>query len=388
VRRAAVTALLLLFLAGCAGGSDDETEARGDRTFAVAEVAVLDDGPILLAGVATRGDWDSEDDGHCDGDGPATRDLAVVEITAAGTVDGVHSLSEDDLDGCAVDVKRAVLDEGALAVDATVRESPGLIPGEGGPESRERTYATRFEPGDDEFEEAGRYEPFGYAEVRLPDGDTVAIDEDPARQQQDADGVYTGTISLMRSREGRLVWSHPVQAVARDADLEEIGWEGGRGWEVFHDPRAGFYGFAHYSRWSGDVEAVLFRHRPNGRPDPSFGERGRVLVAPDVPWSFRTKRAVRLRGGDFVVAGDIGDNGPGRVVIRRFSSEGERRRGFDRAAASAIACRAPVALHAHRDGLLVACSAGKGGTLVARLGANGRLDPGFARGGKLVIGAV
>jgi hypothetical protein len=377
-------------MGGC--GGDHGSSARADRTFAVAEIAVHDDGAIMLAGVATRGHWDSEQDDYCDGDGPATRDLVVLEITAAGALEGVRSLSEDDLDGCAVEVNKATLDAGALVVDATVRESQGLIPGEGGPESREHDYATRFEPGEDEFEDADRdadrAETFGYAEVRLPGGEIVAVAEDPAREQRDADGVYTGTISLMRwNREGRLVWSHPV-AVARDADLEEIAFEDGRGWELFHDPRVGFYGFAHYYRSSGAAEAILFRHQRNGRPDPSFGERGRVLVGADVPWSHRTKRAVRLRGGDFVVAGDIGGDGPGGVVIRRLSSEGQRRRAFDRAAAAAVACRAPVALHVQQNTLLVACSLRNGRTLVARVLADGRLDPRFARGGKLVIGRV
>jgi hypothetical protein len=378
--------LAAIVLAGC--GGEDDSSARADRAFAVADIRVADEGGVLLVGPATRGEWDSEEDDYCDGDGPATRDLAVVEITAAGALEGVHSLSEDDLDGCAVEVNKATLDAGALLIDATVRESPGLIPGEGGPESRERMYATRFDPGDDEFEDADRAETLGYAEVRLPGGDTVAVAEDPARERRDADGVYTGTISLMRwNREGRPVWSHPV-AVARDADVIDIGFEGGRGWEVFHDARVGFYGFAYYYRSSGTAEAILFRHRRNGRPDPSFGERGRVLVGPDVPWSHRTKRAVRLRGGDFVVAGDIGGDGPGRVVIRRLSSEGEPQRAFDRAVSSAVACRAPVALHAQEDALLVACALRNGRTLVARVLPDGQLDPRFARGGKLVIGRV
>lgn len=385
MERARVVALALLLLTACGGES-----ARGDRTFEVAEITVREDGRVLLAGTATRGNWDSEDDDYCDGDGPATRDLAVIEVGTSGGVEGVHSLSEDELDGCAVEVNRAILRDGALVVDATVRESPGLIPGEGGPESREDGYTTRFEPEEDDFDEAEHDEPSGYAEVPLPDGGTVAIAEDPTREQRTAEGLYMPAISLIRwTREGRLVWAHPLRAVSRDAYFDEIAWEGGRGWEVYRDDDGRFYGFAHY--WlisAANAELVLFRHGADGRPDPSFGESGRVVLAPDVPWSHRVKRAVRVAGGDFVVAGDIGGNGPGRVVVRRVSAQGERRRGFDRAAARAIDCRGPVALATQSDGLLVACSGREGELEIMRLRAGGRLDGRFGRGGRLVVRRV
>ena len=350
-------------------------------------MAVRGDGGLLLAGTATRGDWDSEADDHCDGDGPATRGFAVVELSAAGRLEGAHSLSEDELDGCAVAVERATLDENGLVVEGVVRGSPGLIPGDGGPETREEPYTTRFRPDDDEFDDAERQEPSGYAEVELPGGGTISIDEDPARERRTAEGIYTGTISLLRWRaRGPPVWSRPVPAISPEVDTEEVGWAGGRGWRLFFDPRRGIYGFAHYSTWAGDEEVVLFRHRIDGHPDRSFGNGGRVLV--EAPWFFGTKRAVRLPGGDFVVAGDAGEQEPGRVILRRFSGEGEPRPGFNRAARRAVACRPPFGLAAHRGSVFVVCSRDDGALVVLRLGPSGRLDPSFGRGGRPVVGRI
>lgn len=377
----AVVALGLL-LAACGGG--DEGSAPGDRTFKVADIVVRENGGILLAGTATRGDWDSEEDDFCDGDGPATRDLAVVEVSAAGPLEDVHSLSEDELDGCAVEVERAMLDSDGLVVEAVVREAPGLIPAEGGPATREDAYVTRFDPDDNEFDDAEPQERSGYAEVQLSGGDAISIEEDSARERRTVEGIPTGTISLIRSRAGgSRIWSRPVRAISPDVDTHEVGWEGGRGWALFVDPRRGIYGFAHYSTWSSNEEVVFFRHRLDGHPDRAFGDGSRLLI--EEPWFHGTKRAVRLSDGDFVVAGAAGQEEPGRIVLRRFSGDGEPRPTFDRAAARVVACRPPVGLTSQRDNVLVACSRDDGALVVLRLGANGRLDPSFGRAGRLVV---
>jgi hypothetical protein len=348
------------------------------------------DGGLLLAGTATRGNWDSEDDDYCDGDGQATRDLAVVEVSAAGRLEGVHSLSEDELDGCAVDVERAVLDEEGLVVEAMVRESPGLIPGEGGPETREHKYAARFDPESDDLdgEEGADDAPHrtALARLQLPNGDWVVVEEDPARQRRPPDRPYSDVISLRRWSNDSRVWSRPVRAISPDVDTHEVGWEGGRGWALFFDPRRGIYGFAHYSTWSSKEEVVLFRHRLDGLPDRAFGDGSRLLI--EAPWFHGTKRTVRLPDGDFVVAGAAGRQEPGRVVLRRFSGEGEPRPAFDRAAARAVACRPPLGLTARGDSVVVACSRDDGALVVLRLGTNGRLDPSFGRGGSLIVRGV
>jgi hypothetical protein len=388
LRCAAAAALVTVLLTGC--GGDDGSSARADRVFAVADIHVADEGGMLLVGTATRGDWDSEDDDYCDGDGSATRDLAILELTSDGRLEGTHALDEDDLDGCAVEIRRTSMDEDRLLVEAVVRESPGLLPGgEGGPESREHDYATRFDPASDEFEntrneERSGYAKVAYADVAIPGGDIVTIEEDPARQRRTEEG-YTGTISLSRrSESGAPVWSRPVRAISPDVDTHELVWEG-RGWELFVDSR-GIYGFAWYSTLSGENEVVLFRHGLDGLPDASFGAGGRVLV--DAPWFYRTKRAIRLADRDFVVAGEAGEEEPGRILLRRFSVDGEPRPAFDRAAAHAVSCASPVALAARTEGgLFVACSSG-GRAVVHALGDDGRAQSSFGAAGKAVIDGV
>jgi hypothetical protein len=389
LRRTAAAALVTLLLTGC--GGDDGSSARADRIFAVADIHVADEGGLLLVGTATRGDWDSEDDDYCDGDGSATRDLAILELTSDGRLEGTHALDEDDLDGCAVEIRRTSMDQGRLLVEAVVRESPGLIPGEGGPESREHDYATRFDPAADEFEntrseERPGYAKVAYAEVAIPGGDIVTIEEDPARERRTEEGFYTGTISLIRRSEGGApAWSRPVRAISPDVDTHDVLWEGGRGWELFVDSR-GIYGFAWYSTWSGDNEVVLFRHGLDGLPDASFGDGGRVLV--HAPWFHGAKRTIRLADRDFVVAGAAGDEEPGRILLRRFSPDGEPRRAFDRAAARAVSCGPPVALAVRSGGgLFIACSRG-GRAVVHALGDDGRPLGGFGEAGKAVIDRV
>ncbi len=357
MRCAAAAALVAILLIGC--GGDDRSSARADRVFAVADIHVADEGGLLLVGTATRGDWDSEDDDYCDGDGSATRDLAILELTSDGRLEDTHALDEDDLDGCAVEIRRTSMDEGRLLVEAVVRESPGLIPGEGGPESREHDYATRFDSAADEFEntrseERSGYAKVAYAAVAIPGGDIVTIEEDPTRERTTEEGLSTGTISLIRRSEGGTpAWSRPVRAISPDVDTHDLVWEG-RGWELFVDSR-GIYGFAWYSTLSGENEVVLFRHGLDGIPDASFGDGGRVLV--DAPWFHSTKRAIRLADRDFVVAGAAGEEEPGRILLRRFSADGEPRPAFDRAAAHAVSCAPPVALAARiGGGLFVACS--------------------------------
>jgi uncharacterized delta-60 repeat protein len=384
VRSALLSGLFLLLLAGCVLGGDGEPSAQaGDRTFRVGEMAIRADGRILLAGVATRGDWDSKQDDYCRGEGPATSDFAVVHLSPAGRVVASYSLSEAELDGCAVDVTRAELDpDGALVLNGVVRESPGLIPGEGGPEARERDYAARFGPEPEEDFDADESEEDGrtgteLAALRLPGGDWLVIEEDPGRWRA---GAYLGIVSLRRWSDGESpLWSFPVWAISPKAGLED---EEGRGWGLFHDARGGFYGFVHYWLNSGDREVVLFRHRSDGRPDPSFGERGRVLVARGFVGE---ARALRVPGGDFVVAVERGTGG--RVIVRRYTPGGEPVRRFGRQAGE-IDCGVVAALRIQADGKLVLACSKRGPTTVVRLLPTGHLDRSFGRDGKVVVRRV
>ena len=87
---------------------------------------------------------------------------------------------------------------------------------------------------------------------------------------------------------------------------------GDRTWALFFDPRRGFYGFAAYSKVIDEDEAstvdefVVFRHRRDGRPDMSFGDRGRVFLNRGRPFSVDPLQVVRAADGDFIVAGVTG----------------------------------------------------------------------------------
>lgn len=383
---AAVVAVALgVGLAACVPGGDEAGGSGGERNraFHANDMVIHPDGRILLAGLARRGDWDSKQDDYCRGDGPATSDFAVVQLSPAGRVVASHSLSEDELDGCAVDVTRAELDpDGALVLNGIVRESPGLIPGEGGPEARERDYAARFDPGPDEDFDADESDEDGrtgteLAALRLPGGDWLVVEEDPGRWRP---GAYLGIMSLRRWSDGESpLWSYPVRAISSKADLQD---EEGRGWALFHDARRGFYGFVHYWLNSGDREVVLFRHRPDGRPDPSFGERGRVLVARGIVGE---ARALRAPGGDFVVAVERGTSG--RVIVRRYTLGGEPVLSFGRQAGE-IDCGVVAALRIQPDGKLVLACSRRGPTTVVRLLPTGHLDRSFGRNGKVVVRRV
>lgn len=392
-------ALALLLLAGCLGGGEETQAGSGGRTFTVGEMAIRPDGRILLAGLATRGQhtehgYNAEYD-ECHGEGTATRDFAVVHVSPAGRVLESHSLSEHELDACAVEVTSAEIDtEGALVFQGYVREPPSLGDrlfgdDDGDPEEHERWYAARFDPEPgrrldaEDIQHDDRID-YTYAWVTLPDGDLVAVEEDYRRQRLGPHG-YSGTMSLMRweTRDSPL-WSHPVRAISPKADLLD---EEGEGWALFYDARRGFYGFAHYALVSGEPEVVLFRHRLDGRPDPAFGDRSRVLVSPDARWSFGSKFVVRAPGGDFVVAGEAIDYG--RLIVRRFTPDGKPVERFDRAAAAAIQCGYVVDLEVQADGkLLIACGRRGRGSALVRLLPSGHLDRSFGRKGRLVVRRV
>jgi uncharacterized delta-60 repeat protein len=397
----AVAALLVtMTLAGYAVvGGKDEPEVEGNRSFRAADVVVRDDGRILLAGLATRGGYKSEGYGECRGEGTATRDFAVVHLSSTGRIEGDYSVTERDLESCAIHVSDTTLDaEGGLLVVGVVHEPPGLIerilgPGSSTPEQSERSYTARFAPEgpfDEEVDaDQGHPSRAPYAWLRLQNGDWLVIEEDPFRERRTPDGLYMGTMSLARYRERpndlpSYRWSFPLRALSPKADLDL---EEGKGWALFSDSRRGFYAFAQYDLFSGDRELVLFRHRLDGRPDGSFGDDGRVLVAPGVAWS---GEAVRDRAGDLVVVAQPGGN-RSRLVVRRYDADGSLKPDFGEAAEEALGdgLGGLAAVAFQPDGkLLVAArphAGERGPDVVLRLLQNGRLDPGFGRNGRVVI---
>ena len=391
MRATLLGALVLVLLSGCAiVGGEQETRDDGSREFAAADVVVRGDGRILLAGLATRGRPNSEEYSECRGEGRATRDFAVVHLSSTGRIEGDYSVTEADLEACAQEVTESSLDaDGGLRIIGVVRTPPGLSerifgPGSSTPESRERAYAARFGP-EGPFEESFDLEQVyemgaERGGVRMPNGDWVVIAEDTLRERRDPRGLYVGTMSLMRSRGERSLWSFAVRAISPSVDLEEADVE----WELFADPRRGFYGFAQYVLVSGETEVVLFRHRLDGRPDSLFGERGRVLVARGWPGA---ARAVRVPGGDLVVAFERVTSG--RVILRRYTPGGEPVRSFG-PVTGGIDCGALQALGVQADGKLVlACNRRvRRASVVVRVLPTGYLDRSFGRNGRVVIHKV
>lgn len=404
-----LVALLLVLFSGCAGG-EQETQGEGNREFNASHVVVRGDGRILLAGLATRGSPNSEEYDECRGEGRATRDFAVVHLSPTGRIEGDYSVTEADLDACAQRVTESRLDaDGGLCIAGVVRTPPELMerifgPGSSTPESRDREYAARFAPEgplDESLDVEQVYEgaPRGeLAYVRMPNGDWVSIGEDPSRQRRDIYGVSYGTISLARwgkepARRPR--WSVPIRAIPDNLNLEDLEF-GDRTWALFFDPRRGFYGFAAYSKLLSENEEsavdefVLFRHRPDGRPDMSFGDRGRVLLHRGPPASVDPLQVVRAPDEDFIVVGVRGIERR-HVFLQRINPDGrlDRRFGRDGTVDLEGAGSVPVTIAVDANGkLVVAVSSKKRGTAVLRLLPDGRLDRSFGRSGMVVIHTV
>jgi uncharacterized delta-60 repeat protein len=406
-----LVALLLVLFSGCAGG-EQETQGEGNREFTAAHVVVRGDGRILLAGLATRGRPESEEYSECRGEGRATRDFAVVHLSPTGRIEGDYSVTEAELEACAVEFVESRLDaDGGLTIIGRIHEPPGLSERIFGPEDSgeaEPWYAARFAPEgpfDESLDVEQLYEgvPSGdLAYVRMPNGDWVGIGEDPSRERRDIYGMSYGTISLMRFGQEpslRPRWSVPIRAIPDNLDLEDLEL-GDRMWALFFDPRRGFYGFAAYSKLidedeeSAVDEFVLFRHRPDGRPDMSFGDRGRVLLHRGPPASVDPLQVVRAPDGDFIVVGIRIELRPvyrRHVYLQRVNPDGrfDRRFGRDGVVDLEGVGSGSVTSAVDANGkLVVAISSEKRGTAVLRLLPDGRLDRSFGRSGLVVIHTV
>lgn len=134
---------------------------------------------------------------------------------------------------------------------------------------------------------------------------------------------------------------------------------------------------------------VLLRFRADGSPDPSFGGDGRV----DLPIEFSTAAPMaRLPDGRLVVAGDDADN---RAFVFRVRPSGALDRSFGRGGKAALRARpgtqqldAPLAVALARDGRIYVGGVGPRPDddfydvfVVTRLTGRGLPDRGFGRRG-------
>jgi uncharacterized delta-60 repeat protein len=405
--RLGVTVFLVVVLlpVGCDSSrrSTKPHRLQGDRVFAAQRLVVRPDGRILLAGLIRGGR--SEDD-WCRGS--SRREFGTVHLSAAGRLIGVYSVPEAEVEGCPIELRRAALDgEEGLQVGGVVERPPDPLD-EGGPGPVESTLFARFEPEgplDESFGHEGtlvqpppNQEPEsvaegpGFAVAGMPGGGRAVLEEDPE----------TGRVSLVRydgswhrvksfDRGG----SAPVPAIPAQAGLDETDTI----WDLILDRKRGFYGFAGYLTDSGTAEYVLFRHRPDGRPDVSFGEGGRVLLRPPNAEFYATTQ-VALRPDGEVVATGVRDHGR-TVYVLRVTPDGGHDGAFGRSgvveleAAPRPSSRTDAytdpfaAVAVQPDGkVVVAASSSSGGTTVFRLLPDGRVDSGFGRAGRVVIGKV
>ena len=133
----------------------------------------------------------------------------------------------------------------------------------------------------------------------------------------------------------------------------------------------------------------LVRYTPQGRPDPTFGARGKVLPASDL----EVRQVVMQSGGKIVVAGGAVFDGGGVFGLARYSPDGSLDRSFgdrglvrtgigpdydDESTVWAVAVQ--------EDGKIVAAGYGEPGVTfgLARYDADGTLDDGFGSHGEVV----
>ena len=132
----------------------------------------------------------------------------------------------------------------------------------------------------------------------------------------------------------------------------------------------------------GAPELVLVRFRPDGTPDVSFGDGGRV----DTGWNgFATCSDLVLQpDGGLLVSADIPADVPGGSVggVGRFHADGTPDTSFGDGGAAAPPNGRACDLHARPDGRIVAAlSDASAGFAVTRFLPDGTVDGGFGAGG-------
>ena len=126
---------------------------------------------------------------------------------------------------------------------------------------------------------------------------------------------------------------------------------------------------------------ITARYLPNGRLDPSFGPGGSVLTAFG-PGTYTEGREVRVQNdGKILVAGES-DSGSAQTrgfALARYLPDGRLDPSFGTGGKVLDVPGEAYALALQRDGKIVA-----GGYGVARYAPDGTLDPGFGSGGKVL----
>jgi len=141
----------------------------------------------------------------------------------------------------------------------------------------------------------------------------------------------------------------------------------------FGDPGSGGYGYPDFA---------IARYTARGTPDRHFGHAGQVVTKFGPPKGINAwAHALAIQGdGKVVVAGGRGKliEGPWRFVLARYTTRGKLDPTFGRGGKVVGADGDARALAIQRDGKIVAAG---GGFAVVRYTARGKLDPSFGAGG-------
>jgi uncharacterized delta-60 repeat protein len=137
----------------------------------------------------------------------------------------------------------------------------------------------------------------------------------------------------------------------------------------------------------GDAEWVLARYQRDGRLDPSFGNTGSTLTKPGLLGTGEIRALLLTSGGKIVaVGGGSGRGSSYRIAIVRYRPDGRVDPTFGRRGRVVTPVDSSFSANAfdaarQRDGKIVVAGASRGRILVARYLRNGSLDPTFGKAG-------
>jgi uncharacterized delta-60 repeat protein len=393
-----LAALLALVSSGCFGESDED--AQGRRTFEPARILVRPNGTVLLLGIGQlRGEGF-----RCGGEQPVIAEFMAVPVDPSGRIVGRSAVPQKTFDDwCAEEVWDAVLlADGAFAVGGSI----------GGPTSEtgaDRGFvAIKFASDGSVVEAVGvthptvqlaswlrprarsleTHPPEFRGLARRPNGGVVL-------GRYDEGGFAYMLYSLGRDgrpdrRFGRR-GAVTVQFASGNATTVEFG--------DIETHETGIHVFADYAPFDEgtNYQYLVFRHRMDGRLDPAFGRRGRVLLNPRRSRYEVVTEIALQEDGRVLAVGQLDAGRTRRVFVTRRDASGAvdpswgdggivmrdlgRLRKDDNVYADKRA-----AIGVLPDGkVLVAASIAGRPTKVFRFLKDGRADTNFGRGGTLIL---
>jgi hypothetical protein len=295
----ALALVLALSVSACTG--DDATKsAEGDRMFWPEHVVEHPDGSLWLVGIAQALGQGMQ----CGGEAPEVAEFTVIRLARSGAIEGVSWLPQDEVEGCAAEATHLSARKGAVAIDGLISLEPSEL---GATADMVRAV----------FEPSGR--------VHAEPSDRLPPEYDGILVSRDGTGFHARARWPRRPSRALVDALEEFEFKAFTAIVTQPDGKTVAAGELDRDPRR---------------KAFAARVLPSGRPDPSFGKEGVVLL-------------------------DIGHTNEN------------------------IYSDAKAAMTVLRDGKVVLAASIRGRpTHVFRLDRRGRLDAAFGQGGKIVLPRV